>query len=37
LPEYLRDIARRERGSLLVEPLHGDYACLMRYRRSPAP
>ena len=35
LPDYLRALARRERGSLLVEPLYGDYACLMRYRRPP--
>jgi S-adenosylmethionine-diacylgycerolhomoserine-N-methlytransferase len=36
LPEYLRDLARRERGSLMVEPLYADYACLMRYRRPSA-
>jgi S-adenosylmethionine-diacylgycerolhomoserine-N-methlytransferase len=33
LPGYLRAIAKRERGSLTVEPLYRDYACLMRYRR----
>jgi S-adenosylmethionine-diacylgycerolhomoserine-N-methlytransferase len=33
LPDYLRELARRERGSLMVEPLYRDYACLLRYRR----
>ena len=33
LPDYLRALARREHGSLTVEPLYRDYACLMRYRR----
>jgi S-adenosylmethionine-diacylgycerolhomoserine-N-methlytransferase len=36
LPDYLRDLARRERGTLMVEPLYADYACLMRYRRPSA-
>jgi S-adenosylmethionine-diacylgycerolhomoserine-N-methlytransferase len=36
LPDYLRELARRERGSLMVEPLYRDYACLMRYRRPSA-
>ena len=36
LPAYLRALARRERGSLTVEPLYRDYACLMRYRRPAA-
>ncbi|HLJ20758.1 MAG TPA: hypothetical protein VKU84_11200, partial [Stellaceae bacterium] len=36
LPEYLGTLARREHGSLAVEPLYRDYACLLRYRR-PAP
>jgi S-adenosylmethionine-diacylgycerolhomoserine-N-methlytransferase len=36
LPDFLRELARRERGSLMVEPLYGDYACLMRYRRPSA-
>jgi len=33
LPDYLRALARREHGSLTVEPLYRDYACLLRYRR----
>ena len=33
LPDYLRALARRERGSLMVEPLYRDYACLIRYQR----
>ncbi len=36
LPAYLRALAARERGSLTVEPLYRDYACLMRYRRPAA-
>jgi S-adenosylmethionine-diacylgycerolhomoserine-N-methlytransferase len=33
LPEYLRALAEREHGSLALEPLYRDYACLMRYQR----
>ncbi|MGH7123653.1 MAG: class I SAM-dependent methyltransferase [Stellaceae bacterium] len=36
LPDYLRDLARRERGGLAVQPLYRDYACLLRYRRPAA-
>ncbi len=36
LPDYLRALARREHGSLTVEPLYRDYACLMCYRRPAA-
>jgi S-adenosylmethionine-diacylgycerolhomoserine-N-methlytransferase len=33
LADHLQALARRERGSLTVEPLYRDYACLLRYRR----
>ena len=33
LPDYLRALAHREHGSLTVEPVYRDYACLLRYRR----
>lgn len=36
LPDYLRAHARRSRGSLSIEPLYRDYACLLRYRRPAA-
>ncbi len=36
LPDRLRALAEREHGSLRVEPLYRDYACLLRYDR-PAP
>jgi S-adenosylmethionine-diacylgycerolhomoserine-N-methlytransferase len=33
LPDHLSALAQREHGSLTVEPLYRDYACLIRYRR----
>src|SRR5437763_437766 len=33
LPDHLRALAQREHGSLTVEPLYRDYACLLRYQR----
>jgi S-adenosylmethionine-diacylgycerolhomoserine-N-methlytransferase len=36
LADHLRALAERERGSLSLEPLYRDYACLMRYRRPAA-
>ena len=36
LPDYLGALARRERASLTIAPLYGDYACLLRYRRPAA-
>ena len=36
LPDHLRDLARREHGSLVVESLYRDYACLLRYCRPAA-
>ncbi len=37
LPDYLRALARREHGRLTVDPVYGDYACLLRYRRPATP
>jgi len=37
LPAYLGALAEREHGSLAVEPLYRDYACLLRYRRRALP
>jgi S-adenosylmethionine-diacylgycerolhomoserine-N-methlytransferase len=36
LPDHLRALAKRERGSLMIEPLYHDYACILRYRRPTA-
>jgi len=36
LPRYLRALALNEHGSLTIEPLYRDYACLMLYRRPAA-
>ena len=36
LPDHLRAVAQHEHGSLAVEPLYRDYACLLRYRRPAA-
>jgi S-adenosylmethionine-diacylgycerolhomoserine-N-methlytransferase len=36
LPDYLCALARSEHGSLTVEPLYRDYACLLSYRRPAA-
>jgi len=36
LPDHLRAIAQREHGTLVVQPLYRDYACLLRYRRPAA-
>jgi S-adenosylmethionine-diacylgycerolhomoserine-N-methlytransferase len=33
LPRYLSALATREHGSLTIEPLYRNYACLLRYRR----
>ena len=36
LPDYLSALAAREHGSVTVEPLYRDYACLLRLRRPAA-